>query len=106
MRTFHFGGTATHKVETSSTETRFSGNVVFENIRAVKNSEGNLVVLSRTGEIKIVDNAEVGDVYPIGRRNAWTKEDGYCRLQVGRNGIHLPLRSLLKSPVGFGTETW
>jgi DNA-directed RNA polymerase subunit beta' len=66
MRTFHFGGTATHKVEANTIETRFTGTVVFENIRAVKNGEGNLVVLSRTGEIRIVDTiGKVRDTYPI-----------------------------------------
>jgi DNA-directed RNA polymerase subunit beta' len=66
MRTFHFGGTATHKVETNTIETRFTGTVVFENMRAVKNSEGNLVVLSRSGEIRVVDNTgKTRDVYPI-----------------------------------------
>ncbi|MEZ4741977.1 MAG: DNA-directed RNA polymerase subunit beta' [Bdellovibrionota bacterium] len=67
MRTFHFGGTATHKAETNSIESRFSGEVVFENINVVKNTNGNLVVLSRTGEIKIKDNSgRIRDTYPIG----------------------------------------
>ena len=33
MRTFHFGGTATHKVETSTIESRFTGVVRFKNIQ-------------------------------------------------------------------------
>ncbi len=66
MRTFHFGGTATHKVETSALESRFSGQIKFVNIRAVKNRAGNKVVLSRNGEIHIVDqDNNTKDSYPV-----------------------------------------
>src|SRR5262249_10119390 len=54
MRTFHFGGAVSHTVETNSQDSRFSGEVKFENLRTVANREGSLVVLSRTGEIKIL----------------------------------------------------
>lgn len=66
MRTFHFGGAATHKVESSTVESRFSGTLRFENIRAVENADGRLVVLSRNGEIMVVDaQGEVRDSHPI-----------------------------------------
>ncbi|MCB9228395.1 MAG: DNA-directed RNA polymerase subunit beta' [Deltaproteobacteria bacterium] len=66
MRTFHFGGTATHKVESTSVESRFTGKISFLNIRSVKNSEGREVVLSRNGEIRILDvDDKVRDSYPI-----------------------------------------
>ena len=56
MRTFHFGGTATHKVETSTLESRFTGTAKFKNIRCIRNRENRLVVLSRNGEIQIDDD--------------------------------------------------
>jgi len=66
MRTFHFGGAATHKVESSTVESRFSGSLKFENIRAVENTDGRLVVLSRNGEIKVIDaQGEMRDSHPI-----------------------------------------
>jgi DNA-directed RNA polymerase subunit beta' len=66
MRTFHFGGAASHTVETSSVDSRFSGIVAFENLRTVHNREGSLVVLSRSGEIKLVgDDGQVKEKYPI-----------------------------------------
>ncbi len=66
MRTFHFGGTATHKVETSSVDSRFTGKVQFVNIKSVVNRDGNRVVLSRNGEVRIVDaDDKVRDAYPI-----------------------------------------
>lgn len=66
MRTFHFGGAVSHTVETNKIDSRFSGEVKFENMRTVPNREGALVVLSRTGEIKILgDDKSVKEKYPI-----------------------------------------
>ncbi len=66
MRTFHFGGTATHKVETSTLESRFTGTVKFKNIRCITNHDNKLVVLSRNGEIQVVDDSgRTKDSYPI-----------------------------------------
>ena len=67
MRTFHFGGTVTHKVEKNTLETMFSGEVQFKRVKFVTNREGKIVVLSRNGEIKVVDkeSGRVRDTYPI-----------------------------------------
>ena len=66
MRTFHFGGTATHKVETNTVDSRFSGQVVFHNLVTVKNRDGVLIAISRNGEIRIVDdNGQVREEFPI-----------------------------------------
>ena len=77
MRTFHFGGTATHKVENSTVESRFSGKLRFKDIRSVENSEGRLVVLSRNGEIEIVDSeGKMRDNYPIVYGSILSVRDG------------------------------
>ncbi|MCA9197547.1 MAG: DNA-directed RNA polymerase subunit beta' [Planctomycetales bacterium] len=55
MRTFHIGGVATSQVEESETKTKKSGIVKFTRIRFVTNSEGQSIVLTRNGEISIVD---------------------------------------------------
>ena len=67
MRTFHFGGTVTHKVEKNTLETHFTGVVKFDRMNIIENREGARVVLSRNGEIKIMDK-ETGvlrETYPI-----------------------------------------
>jgi len=77
MRTFHFGGTATHKVENSTVESRFSGKLRFKDIRSVENSEGRLVVLTRNGEIEILDGeGNVRDSYPMVYGSVLSVRDG------------------------------
>ena len=77
MRTFHFGGTATHKVESNAVESRFTGKTKFHNIRAVNNREGRKVVLSRNGEIQVLDmEGKVRDTYPIIYGTVLSVEDG------------------------------
>ncbi|MBC7660328.1 MAG: DNA-directed RNA polymerase subunit beta' [Chitinophagaceae bacterium] len=67
MRTFHFGGTVSHKVEKNTRDTGFSGTVKFERLIVVTNREGKRIVLSRNGEIKITDkdSGAVREVYPV-----------------------------------------
>ena len=66
MRTFHFGGTATHKIETSSAEARFSGTLRFKNLNTVRNRAGVLVATSRNGEIEVVDDkGETREEFPV-----------------------------------------
>jgi len=55
MRTFHIGGAASARVSESTLECQHNGNVKFVNIKTVRNSDGNLVVINRTGSIIIVD---------------------------------------------------
>ncbi|MDA1028607.1 MAG: DNA-directed RNA polymerase subunit beta' [Bacteroidetes bacterium] len=58
LRTFHIGGTASRISAESTVQTKFSGKVVFENLRTVEYETGDEtrdVVLSRQGEIRIVD---------------------------------------------------
>ncbi|MFN0197183.1 MAG: DNA-directed RNA polymerase subunit beta' [Planctomycetaceae bacterium] len=55
MRTFHIGGTASREVEESEITSRRAGRVRFARIRSVVNADGKNVVLTRNGEIIIVD---------------------------------------------------
>ena len=55
MRTFHIGGTATAATREHERRARKSGVVKFTRIRSVKNSDGKNVVLTRNGEIALVD---------------------------------------------------
>ncbi|MDD9952355.1 MAG: DNA-directed RNA polymerase subunit beta' [Zetaproteobacteria bacterium] len=77
MRTFHFGGTATHKVETTTVESRFTGKIRFVNVRAERNREDRLVVLSRNGELQVIDQeGNVRDTYPVVYGSTLLIEDG------------------------------
>lgn len=54
MRTFHIGGTASKRVEQSTVQPRYEGQVKLIKVKTVSNQEGNLVVMNRDGEIAIV----------------------------------------------------
>jgi len=55
MRTFHIGGTASRDVEDNEQKSRIAGRVRFVRIKSVETTEGNNIVLTRNGEIVIVD---------------------------------------------------
>jgi DNA-directed RNA polymerase subunit beta' len=55
MRTFHIGGTAARAVEESEIRAKKSGIVQFTRMKVVRNDEGKQVVLTRNGEILILD---------------------------------------------------
>ena len=55
MRTFHIGGTANTSVEESDIKAKKPGVVQFTRMRIVKNSDGVDIVLTRNGEISILD---------------------------------------------------
>jgi DNA-directed RNA polymerase subunit beta' len=60
LRTFHVGGTASRLEAESMHKSKFEGKVEFENVRIVEYDDGeevHNVVLSRAGEIKIVDES-------------------------------------------------
>ena len=56
MRTFHIGGTASRMAEQNTWEAKFSGKLRFDDLKEVKNREGNWVVLGRRGEAVIMDD--------------------------------------------------
>jgi DNA-directed RNA polymerase subunit beta' len=55
MRTFHIGGAASRAVTVNSVEVKSSGTVRLHNIKTVTNKNGNLVAVSRSGELGMVD---------------------------------------------------
>ncbi|MFA7393737.1 MAG: DNA-directed RNA polymerase subunit beta', partial [Pigmentiphaga sp.] len=58
MRTFHIGGAASRAALISAIETRSSGTVRFSStMRYVTNSRGEPVVISRSGEVLVVDDS-------------------------------------------------
>jgi DNA-directed RNA polymerase subunit beta' len=55
MRTFHIGGTHTGQVEEHETKSKREGIVKLTRIRSAKNEDGQDVVLTRNGEITLLD---------------------------------------------------
>jgi DNA-directed RNA polymerase subunit beta' len=55
MRTFHIGGTAARAVEESEIRAKKGGLVQFTRMKVVRNDEGQQVVLTRNGEILLLD---------------------------------------------------
>jgi DNA-directed RNA polymerase subunit beta' len=59
MRTFHIGGTASRVVEQSFIKTKHRGIIKFENMKTMETSKaGEYLVLSRNGQIVIVDEVD------------------------------------------------
>ncbi|WP_404357551.1 DNA-directed RNA polymerase subunit beta' [Methylotuvimicrobium sp. KM1] len=55
MRTFHIGGAASRSAAISNVQVKAAGTVKLSNLKTVTNREGNLVAVSRSGEIGIID---------------------------------------------------
>jgi DNA-directed RNA polymerase subunit beta' len=55
MRTFHIGGTAARAVEESEIRAKKEGVAKFTRLKVVRNDEGKQVVLTRNGEISLLD---------------------------------------------------
>ena len=55
MRTFHIGGAASRSAAISNVEVKSAGTIKLNNIKTVINKEGNLVAVSRSGEVSVID---------------------------------------------------
>ena len=56
MRTFHIGGAASRSVAANSIEVKTSGTARYHNLNVVKNTNKDNVVISRSGELGILDD--------------------------------------------------
>ncbi|MFC3149393.1 DNA-directed RNA polymerase subunit beta' [Piscinibacterium candidicorallinum] len=57
MRTFHIGGAASRAAVASGVEAKSNGTVRFQAMRYVTNAKGDQIVISRSGEVLITDDA-------------------------------------------------
>jgi DNA-directed RNA polymerase subunit beta' len=57
MRTFHIGGAASRATAADNVQVRTTGTVNLHNMKTVQNAAGNLVVVSRSGELIVNDTA-------------------------------------------------
>ncbi len=58
MRTFHIGGAASRAAAISSIDVKYGGKVRLDNVKPLEQESGNIVVVSRSGEVSLLD--EVG----------------------------------------------
>jgi len=56
MRTFHIGGAASRAVAVNSIQIKSAGTVHLHNIKTVQHQSGNLVAVSRSGELTVTDD--------------------------------------------------
>jgi DNA-directed RNA polymerase subunit beta' len=57
MRTFHIGGAASRAVAANSIEVKNSGTVRYHNLKTVINSQKEIVTVSRSGELGVLDDS-------------------------------------------------
>ncbi len=57
MRTFHIGGAASRATAVDNVQVKQDGSVRLHNVKTVEKPDGRLVVISRSGELAIVDTA-------------------------------------------------
>ncbi|MCC5859890.1 MAG: DNA-directed RNA polymerase subunit beta' [Ectothiorhodospiraceae bacterium] len=55
MRTFHIGGAASRAAAISNVEVKSDGKIRLHNMKVIKHHTGNLVAVSRSGEITVID---------------------------------------------------
>jgi DNA-directed RNA polymerase subunit beta' len=55
MRTFHIGGAASRSAAANSVEVKSKGTIRLHNVKTVEHASGNLVAVSRSGEIGVLD---------------------------------------------------
>jgi DNA-directed RNA polymerase subunit beta' len=56
MRTFHIGGAASRSAAVNSIEVKSTGTIKLHNIKTVEHANGNLVAVSRSGEVVVADD--------------------------------------------------
>ncbi|MEA2081095.1 MAG: DNA-directed RNA polymerase subunit beta', partial [Pseudomonadota bacterium] len=56
MRTFHIGGAASRAATVNNVQVKSGGSLKLHNLKTVTNKEGNLVAVSRSGEIGVIDS--------------------------------------------------
>jgi DNA-directed RNA polymerase subunit beta' len=85
MRTFHIGGAASRTAVASSVEAKSNGTVRFlGSMRYVTNARGEMVVISRNGEIVITDdNGRERERHKVPYGATLTAEDG-ARVKAGQ----------------------
>jgi len=106
MRTFHIGGTASRSVEQSEVRVRREGTIKFQNLKVVRNQQGQQVALNRNGEVLLVDERDRElDRYVVPIGAVMIKPDGE-KLKAGDvlcrwDPHHVPILAEFKGRIRF-----
>ncbi len=77
MRTFHIGGAASRQVAISNVQVKSKGSIKLHNLKTIENREGNLVAVSRSGEVGVMDEyGREKEKYKIPYGSELTCKDG------------------------------
>jgi DNA-directed RNA polymerase subunit beta' len=84
MRTFHIGGAASRSAAENSIVVKSAGQVHLLNVKTVRNKDGKLVVVSRSGELGVVDaSGRDKERYKL-PYGAILSVDHYAQVQAGQ----------------------
>lgn len=56
MRTFHIGGAASRATAVNNVQIKSKGHIKLHNLKTVRHASGNLVAVSRSGELAVIDS--------------------------------------------------
>ena len=98
MRTFHIGGAASRASAISNVTVRNDGTVRLHNIKMVQHTNGNLVAVSRSGEIGVADSrGRERERYKLPYGAVTLKMVKWLKpTKSSLTGIHIPIRLLPK----------
>jgi len=66
MRTFHIGGAASRTTASDNVQVKNNGKIKFHNMKTVQHSTGNLITVSRSGELAVLDaNGREHECYKV-----------------------------------------
>ena len=94
MRTFHIGGAASRSAAISNVQVKSSGTIKLNNLKTVKNRENNLVAVSRSGEVGVMDEyGRERERYKIPYGAVLSIEDGGAITAVSYTHLTLPTKA-------------
>ena len=109
MRTFHIGGAASRATAADSIQIKHGGVVRMHNVKTVERESGELVAVSRSGEIAIVDDrGRERERYklPYGAVISVRSDSSIEAGQVIAHGIRIRARSSPKLLARWSSRTW
>ena len=109
MRTFHIGGAASRATAIDNIQVKHGGAVRLHNLKTVQRESGELVAVSRSGEIAIADlQGRERERYklPYGAVISVSENEHVDAGQMSRSGIRTRTRSSPKWRVRSCSRTW
>ena len=88
MRTFHIGGAASRAAAVDNITVKTTGSIKFNNLKHVEHASGNLVAVSRSGEISVLDpHGRVRESYKLPYGATISAKDG-AEVKAGQTVVN------------------